>query len=103
MSMPILASAVARRPHLFVDVRESSRVHSVAGLRAVIDYFLAETIRSKVLRLVHKFKTRARQCQPREGQLRVDPLVWRFRSPHHLRGKSECGLLNQSHTRSIGR
>jgi len=39
MSMPILASAVARRPHLFVDVRESSRVHSVASLRAVIDYF----------------------------------------------------------------
>ncbi len=74
MSMPILASAVARRPHLFVDVRESSRVHSVAGLRAVIDYFLAETIRSKVLRLVHKFKTRARQCQLREGQVRVDPL-----------------------------
>ena len=64
MSMPILASAVERRPHLFVDVRGSSSVHSVAGLRAVIDYFLAETIRSKVLRLVHKFRTRARQCQP---------------------------------------
>jgi hypothetical protein len=30
MSMPMLASAVARRPHLFVDVRESSSVHSVA-------------------------------------------------------------------------
>jgi hypothetical protein len=59
MSMPILASAVERRPHLFVDVRGSSSVHSVAGLRAVIDYFLAETIRSKVLRLVHKFRTRA--------------------------------------------
>ena len=28
-------------------------------------------------------------------------LVWRFRSPHHFRSKSECGLLNQSHTRSI--
>ena len=28
-------------------------------------------------------------------------LVWRFRSPHHSCGESECGLLNQSHTRSI--
>jgi len=27
------------------------------------------------------------------------PPVWRFRSPHHSRGESECGLLNQSHTR----
>ena len=30
-------------------------------------------------------------------------LVWRFRSPHHFRGKSEMRPLNQSHTRSISR
>ena len=29
----------------------------------------------------------------------LDP-VWRFRSPHHL-AASDCGLLNQSHTRPI--
>ena len=28
-------------------------------------------------------------------------LVGRFRSPHHFRGKTESGLLNQSHTSSI--
>lgn len=29
-------------------------------------------------------------------------LVWRFRSPHHSRPLSpRCGLLSQSHTRSI--
>ena len=60
MSMPILASAVARRPHLFVDVRASSRVHPVAGL-AAINNFLAEKTRSNPSS-GPQIQARARQC-----------------------------------------
>jgi hypothetical protein len=84
MSMPILASAVERRPHLFVDVRESSSVHlactrlpafgpsSTTSSRKQFDpkSFVWSTNSERARASVN----RARQCQPREGQVRVDPL-----------------------------
>ena len=98
-SMPILASAVARRPHLFVDVRASSRVHPLPALGLHHNFRAETTIQCFVWSANSK---RVCASVPAGRTSRVDPLMWRFRSLHHFRGKSECGLLNHATPRSTG-
>ena len=56
---------------------------------------------ARAARRMRRRRRHRRQDPRRQSCPAVRLLVWRFRSPHHSWASSKCGLLNQSHTRSI--